>query len=354
MGALYLADALEKAGYSVHLRESSEQNGNILRFIKSADPVLVGFSVHTWPTIVDLVDKSKMIMIKEYTDIPVVWGGIHPTFVPEQCLEESFIDYIVVGEGEVEVVRLAEDLVAGENLGLRRRQSSSMVELDNYRPAWHLLRLREYLFDASHSVRGNNTQNSGAERIFYYIMSSRGCPFNYTFCYNSHKDQLPWRSHSADWVREQVIFLKQRLNIDGIGCWDDFFLGNRRRAVEIIEFLHEVGVEFICEARATDLDEEFTAWLKEMGCLQVFILPARLSFIYGFPGETIDEMLQTKALANHLSKNSNVSISGPKLLISHPGSMIYDQAIDYGFVVPSSTAEWANIDRYTDLKYLLH
>jgi anaerobic magnesium-protoporphyrin IX monomethyl ester cyclase len=383
MGALYLADALEQAGYVVHLRESNEQSGNFLQFIKNTTPVFVGFSVHTWPTIIDMVDKSKMV--KENTEIPVVWGGIHPTFVPEQCLGENFIDYIMMGEGEIEIVRLADDLVRGENLYHRCRQATSMVELDSYRPAWHLLRLGEYLFDASHSVRGNNTQNSGAERIFYYLMSSRGCPFNCTFCYNSHGSQLPWRSHSADWVKEQVLFLKKALNIDGIGFWDDFFLGNRGRAIEIIEFLHEQGVKFICEARATDLDDEFTAWLKEMGCLQVFIgaesgsdrvlkminkklkvsdilqaveithkhnLPARLSFIYGFPGETIDEMLQTKALANRLPSYGNVSISGPKLLTPYPGSLIYDQALEYGFVVPSNTAEWANINRYTDLKYL--
>jgi anaerobic magnesium-protoporphyrin IX monomethyl ester cyclase len=383
MGALYIADALEQAGFTVRLHESSENNGNFLRSVKESNPLFVGFSVHTWPIIVDMVDKSKLI--KENLDVPVVWGGIHPTFVPEGCLAESFIDYIVMGDGEVEVVRLAEDLLDGTNLDNRRRHGATLLDLDNYRPAWHLVRLRECLFDASHSVRGNNTQNSGAERIFYYLMSSRGCPFNCTFCYNSHRPKQPWRGHSAGWVKEQVLFLKKNLDIDGVGFWDDFFLGDRRRAVEIIEFLHGQGIKFLCEARATDLNDEFTSWLKKMGCLQIFVgaesgsnrvleminkkttvediiraaevthkynLPARFSFIYGFPGETIEEMFQTKALVERLLGCSNVSISGPKLLTPYPGSLIYEQVLDNGFVVPADTAEWANINRFTDLKYL--
>lgn len=383
MGALYVANALEQAGFIVHVRECSENNGNFLRFVKEMKPLFVGFSVHTWPGIVDMVDKSKLI--KENTTVPIVWGGIHPTFVPESCFAEEYIDCIVTGDGEVETVHLARDVAAGKNVREGRRSGSTLLDLDVYQPAWHLVRLNEYLFDASHSVRGSNADNKGARRIFYYLMTSRGCHYDCTFCYNSHRPKKPWRAHSAEWVKGQVLFLKRRLNIDGIGFWDDFFLGSRKRAFDIIEFLHSQAVKFLCEARVPDLDDEFTAWIKEKGCLQVFVgaesgsdrilkminkkitvdeiiqaadvtcrhnLPARFSFIYGFPGETIDEMLQTKVLIERLRTYPNVSISGPKLLTPYPGSLIYEQVLNNEFVVPKDTIEWANINRFTNLKYL--
>jgi len=330
-----------------------------------------------------MVDKSKLL--KENTRIPIVWGGIHPTFVPKGCLAEDFIDYVIAGEGEVETVRLAQDLSCNVNRDVEYRFAKTLTRLDDYKPAWHLVRIGEYLFDASHSVRGNCTASAKAKRIFYYLMTSRGCPFDCTFCYNSHRPKKPWRGHSADWVKEQILFLEHELAIDGVGFWDDFFLGNRKRAVDIIEFLHQHGIKFLCEARASDLNDAFTAWLKEMGCLQVFVgaesgsdrvlrminkkitveqileaaeithrhdLPTRFSFIYGFPEEKMEEMLQTKALIERLSRYPHVSISGPKLLTPYPGCLIFEKAIDNGFVMPRSTVEWANINRFTDLKYL--
>ena len=61
--------------------------------------------------------------------------------------------------------------------------------------------------------------------------------------------------------------LQSHVDLDGIGFWDDFFLGNQDRAKSIIYFLYGEGIKFLCEARAVDLDDDLVGWLKRMGCL---------------------------------------------------------------------------------------
>jgi len=51
--------------------------------------------------------------IKRECNVPVVWGGIHPTMLPEQTLMNDFIDIIVIGEGEETLVELVRTLHDG-------------------------------------------------------------------------------------------------------------------------------------------------------------------------------------------------------------------------------------------------
>ena len=385
IGPLYIADALEQAGFEVFICGSSESNTDFLKLVLEVNPLFVGFSAFTWPTISDMVDKSKLIK-RNFSSIPVVWGALHPTFMADPCLVEEYIDYIILGEGEVSIVEFAKDLAENSNLLDKCYGGWNLLpDLDNFKPAWHLINLRDFIFDSSHSVRGDTNSSSKASRIFYYLVTSRGCLYDCTFCYNSVRPKKPWRGHSFDWVKEQVLFLKREVNIDCVGFWDDLFFGDRERAIKIVEFLAENNIKFLCEDRADRLDDNFAKWLKDKGCLQIFIgaesgsdrvlrlmrkritaadirraaeitnryrLPARFAFIYGFPGEAFEDMLQTKRLIEEISRYPNVSISGPKLYTPVPGAQSYNVALQFGFPEPSTTEEWKNIHRSSDLKYL--
>jgi radical SAM superfamily enzyme YgiQ (UPF0313 family) len=379
VGILYIANALRQAGYDVHLLYSNMRVRDFGAYLMKLRPLFVGFSVHTYPQLGEIISKSRLTHALRF---PVVWGGNHPTCLPLRCVWEEYVDYVITGDGETAVVELANDLMCEKDTGVFIRNGRPIVDLDNYRPEWDMLSLEDYLFPASHSVRGGG---NSTERIFYYLATSRGCPWSCTFCYNSRLPKPPWRAHSVDWVRQQVLFLQEELNIDGIGFWDDFFLGNPDRAQRIINWLKVREIKYLCEARASDLNDDFVRWLKATGCLQVFIggesgsdrileeinkkitvsdimsaaelthkhdLPARFSFIYGFPGETYAEMVETKKLIEYLKLFSNVSISGPKLYTPYPGTVMYQQAIEHGFVAPRRMEDWANINRASDLQYL--
>lgn len=382
VGVLYIADALQKAEFGVRVVDCDIPDTGLIHLVDQLRPIFVGFSAHIYPSLTSIAAKSKLIATT--STVPIVWGGNYPTCLPEQCISHPYVDYIVTGDGEEAVVKLARDIVSGSNLRDRIRNGGAVKKLDRYTPSWKHVDLDRYLFPASHSVRGNS-ERGDTDRIFYYLMTSRGCPYNCAFCYNSHTPKQPWRCHSYDWIKNQVLFLKKELDIDGVGFWDDFFLGNRRRAERVVAFLHSQGIGFLCEARVADLNDETMSWLKESGCLQVFVgaesgssdvlkrinksievediiyaadlahchdLPVRFSFIYGFPGETCDEMMETKKLIKLLNKMPNVSISGPKLYTPYPKTALYKLALHHGFKAPETPDGWAKINRASNLRYL--
>jgi radical SAM superfamily enzyme YgiQ (UPF0313 family) len=99
-GILYLADALEKAGFSVRLIHEAGTEADIqalVQLVSAERPLLVGFSTLTGPPLLPTARASRAI--KETQSVPVVWGGLHPTMLPRHTVVNDFIDIAVVGEG---------------------------------------------------------------------------------------------------------------------------------------------------------------------------------------------------------------------------------------------------------------
>ncbi len=72
----------------------------------------VGLSVMTGWQIRDAVAISRAIK-DAYPDIPVVWGGYHASMLPEQTLAESYVDYVIRGQGQLPALELAQRLRDG-------------------------------------------------------------------------------------------------------------------------------------------------------------------------------------------------------------------------------------------------
>src|SRR5439155_2531673 len=94
-----------------------------------ARPLFVGFSTITGPQLRPVIAASKRV---KALGVPVVWGGVHATIMPEECLREPYVDYVVVNEGEQTAVELAH-LLAGSAphapehvLGLGDRKSTRL------------------------------------------------------------------------------------------------------------------------------------------------------------------------------------------------------------------------------------
>src|SRR3972149_5117053 len=116
LGILYVGDALIKAGYDVevlHIPPEKIQKG--IKEIAGKDPLFVGLSSFTSNQTRFSAELSRGV--KESCAAPVVWGGVHPSMVPEQTLSESYVDAIVIGEGEETVVEFADALDRKQDLG---------------------------------------------------------------------------------------------------------------------------------------------------------------------------------------------------------------------------------------------
>lgn len=377
VGALYIANALEQAGYKIRLCNVTDE---ISVAIREVDPLFVAFSVHTTPAIAQMVSQSELV--KRNFDIPVVWGGPHATFTTEQCIATGCVDHIVCGDGEDFIVDLVGSLASTGTFDTVCGSWDYVVELDRFRPAWHLMDLTAFIYPGSMSVHVATDLDLESIRVFKYHITSRGCKYRCSFCYNSFVPRRQWNCHSVDWVKEQVLFFQRELGIDGIEFWDDMFFGDIDRGALLIEFLASQGMKFVCEARADMVDAPFAKWLKDSGCLQLYIggesgsdfvlrdliskginvsdilaaanathsqgLPTRYHFMYGIPGESREDVLLTLELMEKLRQFSNVSVNRLKLYTPVPGTTSYTKALELGFIAPSSTVGWMNIHRSSD------
>ncbi len=381
-GLLYIADSLRKNGYDVKIFHVNpdEVTDSLISKIIGLKPVYVGFSVFTGEMMRTYARLCRKI--KSSSKIPVVWGNAHPSMLPEECLKEDYIDFVVIGEGEITSVELANYLQKGtpelkDILGLGFTDINGNIiinprrpfiqNLDDYKPAWDLIDVAKYLtpfYDSKKALP---------------VSTSRGCPFDCGFCYNREFNKCQWRAHSADYIVSSVKELQEKYQIDGIITTDDNFFVNKKRAFEIVERL---GLPYYCETRANYFDEGFADELYrtkgraillglESGSDRIlkFINKKIIvqdsinavsvvskypdiwitgSFIVAFPTETEEECRETMKLIVHLLDIKKEMCFTLGYFLPYPGSNLYQIAIEQGFIPPERTEDWEDIDRWAN------
>lgn len=376
LGLLYLANALEKGDYSVKiLHVFPEEAHKIEEAVKEHNPLFLGMSTFTTPAILDTIKISKAV--KSKFKIPVVWGGVHPSLFPKTCLEQDYIDVVVVGEGEPSITEVAKRIRKKESfegipgVGYKEKREIKInppgefyKNLDDYEPSWHLLDVESYF-----------AKKWGKEKILS-IVTSRGCPYRCAFCWNVNFYKRYWRGHSADKVIEQVKFLKEKYNIDGVDFIDSNFFTDRKRAEKIIR---NIGVSWGVNIRAREITEESIKLFKETDCRELLVgaesgsqrvldiikkdikvediinaarlcdeygVLGKFSFLVGIPGEQKQDIQQTLDLITKLKENyRSIRINGPKVFTPYPGAELYEKAIELGFKPPEEMEKWAEFTR---------
>lgn len=180
------------------------------------DASLVGVSLLT-SGFFNAVQLTKRIK-ESIGDIPVIWGGKHPTINPTECLQHA--DVVCVGEGEMSMTEYVQGLMNNELRndihGLWFRGDSiknpivSFVEnLDelpfpDQGPADH------YLID--NEVIREVTQKDTDKYLLrqYPTMIARGCPMKCTFCTNSVDKNRRLRIRSVDRVIDEIKYVQDK------------------------------------------------------------------------------------------------------------------------------------------------
>ena len=380
---LYLGDALKKAGYKVKVKHiTPKEIDETVDEIIEIHPLFVGISVLTGLPTKYSAQASKKI--KKRSEIPIVWGGVHPSLLPHVCMQEDYIDFVVVGEGEVTIVELASAIERDipyekvKGIGYKIKNSYKInperpfiKDLDSYSLDFDLINLRDYL-SVSKDGSGNVIKSIG-----YY--SSRGCPHRCGFCYNLQFNKRRWRGHSLERVVEDINFLKRRLDINFIYFWDDNFFTKKTRAFKILENTKRVGINSFIEIRIDYIDKDLAASLKKLGVADIQIggesgsdrllelmkkgfnshrmlesarilgeyrIPVLYAFMLGLPSETADETNETIDLIldiNSVHKEASFSVGN---YLPYPGSDLYSLALQKGFSPPVKTEDWSVLDKW--------
>lgn len=285
-----LGKLINKIPYSQRYRE------NVIETVVSSMPDLIGFSVFS-----DTYGWSREIAegIKRRINVPVVFGGIHPTAVPEEVIKEDFIDYVCVGEGEEAMVELVQVLGRGGDVAniknIWSKKNGRVIE-NSPRPLISNLDSLPFpdkeLFYSKYSRFTN----------VYSIITSRGCPYNCSFCCNNllrniYKNKGDYlRRRSVANVIKELVEAKQRHNIKNILFADDVFTANIKWLEEFCgRYKSEVALPFTCEIHPLQINRRIVRLLESAGCVTA-----------GFGLQTIGEGLR-KNILNRYETNEQIA-----------------------------------------------
>ena len=243
----------------------------VLEQIDHHNPDLIGMTVVTDDLSWALKWAKK---IKKHFNIPIVFGNVHATFHPDECLANDEVDFVVRGEGEWTLLELVEALEGRKNfsevLGLSYKDNGKVIK-NPMRPLINDLDILPFP-DKDLYYNVMPYLNHG-----YTTMSGRGCPYRCTFCDNNtsmklYKDEVPktqkWaRRHSPEYVVNEILWAKEKYGINHVRFNDEDFSFDKNWLREFCPLYKEkVGIPYFAWVYPNTIDEEMAKLLAESGC----------------------------------------------------------------------------------------
>lgn len=374
-GLGYLAGALIHAGFrDVDIFDGAVETESLEARLVREHFDIVGISSPT-----PLIEEAwrDAVIAKKHGAITIL-GGPHPTLMPDKLLSKLEVDFVARGEGEetmVEFVRAVTPtpspapVLTGEGrrgeeiLGLSYRDESGRIFHSPPRPlaqnldaipfpAYHLFKIERY------TNLQPLTDGLDPHARSYTILTSRGCPYQCTYCSKPITGNT-WRARSVENVIAEWKMLVEDFGATEIGVTDDIWNLNLNRAKELCRALIDAGLNrvpwvTIHGMKVNHTDAELFQLMKRAGCRRVGFgvesgdeeilkrvvkksqtldqvraafrnakaagLQTMGFFIYGMPGESEDTMEKTTRFALELDPDlANFMMAAP-----YPGTELWD------------------------------
>ncbi len=404
LSIIYAATDAVKRGYRIECLDLRCVNGDwqpVVRSYLEQGVRLAGISVMTGAPLKNARQISRFIRA-HYPDTKVVWGGPHVTILPE-TIQEDFLDFVIRGYGSRPLAELIAQL-RGEGpgfsqiLGLSYKQDGE-VRHNPRSPEHEMLHFRDlpyHLLDLTAPCYGR----AYAQKQVFPMFSAIGCPYQCTFCMHpaAYREINPpkWRPYPPEEVVDHIQFIIENFGTNCIAFIDDTSFPDLARMRRIFELILERGLEVEIHFRGARvneidrMDDEFLALMVKAGGrvlmvgaesgsnavlkrMQKGITKAQLlrvnrklarypqltpvyNMVYGTPGETYQDLVETKETILQLIRdnpNLYVGVSGDWKPI--PGSKMLELAErEYGFRAPQTLDEWIEVDTFDSRHKLVH
>jgi radical SAM superfamily enzyme YgiQ (UPF0313 family) len=207
---------------------------------------------------------------KERLSVPIVFGGAHCTAVPEEVISHDCVDFVIVGEAEYALLELVEALEKGEDYS---RIKNLVFEKDGRVVANEVRNLVEDLDELPLPDKDLFYDVIPYARRTYSLMTSRGCPYSCTYCFNNvyrriYKNKGRYlRRRSVDNVIEELKVMKERYGCRFVAIHDDVFMTDDAWIAEFCEkYKSAIGVPFRCIGHVNYMNESNIRMLKDAGC----------------------------------------------------------------------------------------
>jgi len=380
LGLVCISSALENAGYEVKILPTPRFD-NYEKIIDDhcKECMLVGITVLT-PEVPHAIEISEYIK-KKYPKIPIVWGGWHTTLFPEQIAESDIVDYVIVGDGDELIVKLADkikDKKPPKNNLLRNSKHVDIEKLPmpNYDT---VMKLEEFIND---DLTDKFMEYTDGNVRWIPYQSSRGCPSRCTFCINTVTDNQIYRKKSAEKVIKEITHIIKKYDISHLKIIDDNFFVDIKRVRNICKLIlkKKIKLTWDVECRANYFKEGFVddptlKLLKAAGCVQFTLglesgsqasldrmkkdttvaqneyavaqldkwdIVPRTSFIIDIPGDEKEDMFLTQKMINRLRKYPKFT-GGMATYRPYPKSPLHDLLVEQGHIKePKTLMDWKN------------
>jgi radical SAM superfamily enzyme YgiQ (UPF0313 family) len=382
LGLLYVTTYLRQHGVSARLldvRVNRRWEKDLAEALPETE--IVGLTCMIGPEVSNSLKMARLVKRKK-PDVMVVFGGAHPTLVPEQALQSPHIDVVVRGEGERPMLDLAAGRPLSEIGGIsyKRSAASGRVEVV-HNPPQELLRPEEIpvpdysLVDMTRYA----AMSYGGERGLS-IQGSRGCPYSCGFCYLGQSARSSWRGIPVETVLKNIDILVREHGARTIFFVDDNVAANPSRFLDLLKAIRQrpyhvnlafqgiridslerfsddtfhllqesgvrgldVGVETLDERYLRTVDKRLrpAQILSTLERLEALDFNLKINFIAGLPGQTQEEIdfdVEQALMLEQKHKNSYILYN---LYMPFPGTRMYPAALEAGFSPPEDFEGWS-------------
>lgn len=375
LGICYIANYLRKKGVDVKIIDRkvlmtknrcsltvvNEMTENELKKFR---PDIVGVTVTT-PTLFDVKNNIIKIIRKVDEQTTIVVGGPHASALPNDILRDiPDIDIVCRREGEMTTLEIAQGKKLQDILGISYRDGENIIT-NNPRPPHD--NIDDFCFPARNLLdmefysRRNPYVMHGLYLRSTTVFTSRGCPYECTFCAGSVASGRKVRFQSPDLVIEEIGKLSKDYKMEGLYFADDMFDANKERAKEICRKLIDQKlnkkISWNAQLRANSIDKDFLKLMKEAGCIRVDVgfesgsqkildiinkkttveqnyhaartlqevgIPFHANIVVGMPGECHEDIEKTETFLRKIKPDW----IGFGEFVPLPGSKLYDDLVE--------------------------
>lgn len=371
----------------------SEENcfRNVKQFI---DRVLcVGISSMTGPEIASGLKFAAMIREKD-PHIPIIWGGWHVSCLPEESIQNSYVDAIVGGLGQKvfpEIVRrISEGKTFNDIDGVVSMSDNGQIRFNSQLskhdlscvppPAFDKIDLELYRRESLAILPYSEINGLKLTGYFFYV-TSFGCPFSCGFCSNKLVFKHRWYGYSVDAILDQLGWLVTEKGFNCVAIIDAEFFFKNDRVEYFCDEIIKRGYKFVWDAQSSIKSilrmakKGLLPKLHKAGCWRVNIgsetgseeilnyinkkisiediyecaraikasgITGCFNFLFGLPPEKLSDLMDSFSMAYQLKKINPDSPLSISFYTPFPGTPIFQDSANAGFVMPKSLEEWGS------------
>jgi anaerobic magnesium-protoporphyrin IX monomethyl ester cyclase len=370
-----LGSFLESKGIEVEYFDERVQSWDILRQSLAKKPVLAGISTMTSYQIKRSLTIACYIR-KNNPEIPLVWGGVQPTMCPHQTAESELVDFVIKGEGEGPLYELAcalnssrltelasiENLVWKDSSGIRENKNRPFLDINTL----------PFVYSGKAGLMLDMYLRLKTSRESVAMQTSRGCNFSCGFCYNQFFNLSAARLKNKEKLGSEFYELSQK-GVNELMFVDDNLGASYEHVDNVCEATKKFGMQWSGGMRIDFIDQAMTRKLQEAGCRYLFFgiestdpgtikyinkqtnyerimgsascisksaISSVYSFMTGFPREAPDALWSQIEFIDAIRK---IDIRAEFALQPYnplPGTQLYQEALQLGFVPPHKLADW--------------